>query len=250
VKLQWDYTDLADAYRKRPPYSEALLDDLTSHVAGRPGLRVCDMGAGTGNLTVSLAARGFQIAAVEPNAAMRAFGQERTAPFPEVTWYPSVAEETGLPPSHFDLVAFGSSFNVVRRDEALRESRRILRSRGWLTCLWNFRDLDDPMQQRIEQVIHSFLPDYRYGTRRDDQTPLIEAGDRFRVTEVFERNHVRRVDPAEWLDAWKSHATLRRQAGDCFGAILGSIEALLPHETAGPLEVRYITRAWLAQKRE
>jgi len=248
LKLEWDYTEVADAYRKRPPYSEALLDDLVRQLGDRPGMRVCDIGAGTGNLTVPLALRGFQVSAVEPNAAMRRIGQERTAAFPWVVWHSSRAEDTGLPSLHFDLVTFGSSFNVVERRQALRESWRILRDGGWLACLWNFRDLNDPLQQRIEQLIHSFLPGYRYGTRREDQGPFIEAGHLFRLVETLEHEHMQTVQPADWLEAWRSHATLRHQAGDCFDAILEAIEALLPDGAAGPMEVGYITRTWLAQR--
>lgn len=248
LKLEWDYTQLADAYRRRPPYSAALLGDLAHELNGRPGLKVCDMGAGTGNLTIPLALRGFEVSAVEPNAAMRRIGQGRTAGFPGVKWHIATAEDTGLPALHFDAVTFGSSFNLVERDQALRESWRILRHGGRLACLWNFRDLNDPLQRQIEQVIHSFLPTYRYGTRRDDQTPLIEMGDLFRVTKTLERNHVQSVNPADWLEAWRSHATLRRQAGDLFEAILQAIEALLPDSGGELMDVRYVTRAWLARR--
>jgi len=179
---------------------------------------------------------------------MRRIGQQRTGAFPSVTWHNTRAEDTGLPASHFDVVTFGSSFNVVEQEHALRESWRILCQGGWLACLWNFRDLNDPLQQRIEKLIHTFLPGYRYGTRREDQAPFMEAGHLFRVVEILEHNHVQTVDPVDWLEAWRSHATLRRHAGDCLASILDGIRMLLPDVSTGPMEVRYITRAWLAQR--
>ena len=99
MKLDWDYTELAENYCKRPPYCRLLLEDIFARVGGHPGMRVCDVGAGTGNLTVALAEKRFTVAAVEPNSAMRAIGQERTGCYPWVTWYPTIAESTGLPSS-------------------------------------------------------------------------------------------------------------------------------------------------------
>ncbi len=180
---------------------------------------------------------------------MRAIGQRRTGLFPWVTWYPTTAESTGLASSQLDLVAFALSFNVVKQDKALAESWRLLRPGGWFTCLWNYRDLSDPLQHEIESTIRSLLPNYEYGNRRQDQTATIQASGLFGMTETVESFHVRRVNRSDWLDAWKSHATLRRQAGDRFPVVLEAINALLGCEPGEILEVRYVTRAWLAQKR-
>jgi SAM-dependent methyltransferase len=63
------FTATVDRYaRHRPDYPEALLDWLAGLVSGR---RAVDLGAGTGILTRQLAARGWDVVGVEPNAAMR-----------------------------------------------------------------------------------------------------------------------------------------------------------------------------------
>ncbi len=74
MKTEWDYTNLADAYLKRPDYSETAIDAMLS-IAGLTGnSRICDIGAGVAHLTIPLASRGFIVDAVEPNDSMRKNG--------------------------------------------------------------------------------------------------------------------------------------------------------------------------------
>ena len=150
MQTDWDYTALADAYLKRPDYSDAAIDAMLKIAQTPAGALVCDVGAGVAHLTLMLAARGFNVRAVEPNDAMRENGRKRTASLGNVTWSEGVGEATGQAAATFELVTFGSSFNVCDRGAALRETARILRPRGWFACLWNHRDLEDPIQARAE----------------------------------------------------------------------------------------------------
>ena len=36
---------------------------------------------------------------------------------------------------------------------------RILRHRGWFACVWNHRDLEDPLQAEVETLIRARIPD-------------------------------------------------------------------------------------------
>ena len=64
------------------------------------------------------------MSAVEPNDAMRKNGINRTKKFSNVQWYEGVGEHTGMDADTFDLVTFGSSFNVCNRQEALIEVKK------------------------------------------------------------------------------------------------------------------------------
>ena len=163
----WDYTALAASYDKRAPYSAQVINRFLQDSRVRSGAKACDIGAGTGNMTLFLLERGLRVVAVEPNAAMRAIGLQRTKSFPKIRWTDARGEATGLPASKFDVVTFGSSFNVVDRNRALVESARILKPKGWFACVWNYRDLDDPLQRKIEKVIHRLVSSYDYGVRRE-----------------------------------------------------------------------------------
>tara|TARA_B100001057_G_scaffold410042_1_gene424973 strand:- start:566 stop:892 length:327 start_codon:yes stop_codon:yes gene_type:complete len=64
-----------------------------------------------------------------------------------------VREATVQPSNYFDLVTFGSSFNVCDPKLAIKETARILRKKGWIACLYNNRNLKDPIQSKIESLI-------------------------------------------------------------------------------------------------
>ena len=58
---------------------------------------------------------------------MRNLGLERTANFNNISWVEATGEDTNQLDSSFDIVTFGSSFNVCNRNIALAESKRILK---------------------------------------------------------------------------------------------------------------------------
>ena len=65
---RWIFNRMADVYDARPPYPAALIDAL-AELAGPAGATVADLGAGTGHLTLPLAAQGYDIAAAGSTAA-------------------------------------------------------------------------------------------------------------------------------------------------------------------------------------
>jgi len=247
MKSDWDYTELARHYLKRPDYATDAIDRLCALATLRTGSRACDVGAGSAHLTKLLLDRGMEVVAVEPNDAMRAVGESVTAGR-RVTWVVGSAEETRQPDSFFDLVSFGSSFNTTDRSRALRETARILRPGGWFACLWNHRDLSDPLQRRVEEIIQTLVPNYSYGTRREDQTETIRGSGLFHEPEYIEASYVATLEKVDYVEAWRSHATLAQQAGDRFKEVVDAIEAELG---TGGMEIRvgYTTRLWAARKR-
>jgi ubiquinone/menaquinone biosynthesis C-methylase UbiE len=245
MKTQWDYTKLADAYLKRPNYSSEAIDQMLTIMNLPHGAKVCDVGAGVAHLTIELAKRKFDVTAIEPNDAMRSNGMKKTASMTNVRWFEGTGEETGQPDETFYLVTFGSSFNVTDRPTALRETNRILKSRGWFACMWNHRDLEDPLQKEIERIITYYIPNYNYGTRREDQTDIINASGLFSEVKYLEGNVIHTQTTTDCVEAWRSHATLHRQAGSKFEEIIQDIRRLL--SSMETVRIPYTTRIWIAQ---
>ncbi|MBK5417400.1 class I SAM-dependent methyltransferase [Pseudomonas sp. TH31] len=249
MKTEWDYSTLADAYLKRPDYADAAIDAMLSIAGAERGDKFCDVGAGVAHLTLMLAARDLDVVAVEPNDAMRANGIKRTVDLTNVRWHEGTGEATGQTSEAFDMVTFGSSFNVCDRQQALKETARILNPGGWFACMWNHRYLEDPIQARIEAIIKDRVQGYGYGTRREDQTAVIDASALFGPVVHLDARVIHEQTIEECLEAWRSHATLERQAGAKFHEVISAIEDYLRSLDTASIQIPYSTNIWVAQLR-
>ncbi|MBD3840177.1 MAG: class I SAM-dependent methyltransferase, partial [Epsilonproteobacteria bacterium] len=141
VENNWSYTKHAKFYEYRPNYAPKAIDVLKEYVEAnqKTDFKVADIGAGTGNLTIMLLERGLETISIEPNDAMREIGMKKTEGA-NVKWIRATGLETTLEPKSVDWVTFGSSFNVMDRDLALKETHRLLKDGGYFSCMWNHRD--------------------------------------------------------------------------------------------------------------
>ena len=250
MKTNWNYSDLAKSYVNRPEYSKDALDELFAHFPdeNKDLVRVCDVGAGVAHLTLPLLKCRFSVDAVEPNNEMREIGKQRTENYDNISWFEGAGENTGRKDLEYDAVTFGSSFNVTDRELALKETHRILKEGALFACMWNHRDLNDSIQKSVESIIIKYIPSYDYGSRREDQTEIIEKSGLFSNVQYIEGTTIYDVSSNAWLDAWKSHATLHRQAGDKFHKIIAEIESYLLQECSDYIRVPYTTKIWFAKK--
>ncbi len=250
MKTEWDYTDLAEAYLKRPGYAQDAIREMLVTAKLEKGDKACDVGAGAAHLTLELASFGLDVCAVEPNDAMRSNGIKRTAQYNNVSWYEGIGEHTGMETGVFNIVTFGSSFNVCNRQEALQESRRILKTGGWFACMWNHRKLDDPLQMEIENILKKEIPGYSYGTRREDQTDIINASGLFNEVVYIEGTVVHDVLAEDFIEGWKSHGTVHRQSENKFDFINQQIRNAVEAVGSGYIKIPYTTRIWMAQAKD
>jgi SAM-dependent methyltransferase len=243
----FDYSPYATTYKDRAEYVPAVVDALLRVAEVSPGELICDIGAGSGHLTEPLLQRGFPVDALEPTPAMRRLGEQRTRDYPNAHWYEGKGEVSGRPSGTYALVAFGSSFDLTERPEALAETARILRDSGYFACLWNHRVLEDPLQARIEELIHDRIPGYSYGIRRADQTDVIVRSGLFETPVALSGTQVFRLPSEAWCDAWASHSTVSQQSGKGFTSLVDEIRDLVRAETGDWIDVPYTTRAWVTR---
>ncbi len=118
----------------RPDY---VLEAVRWALAPAPGLRVLDLGAGTGKLTATLAAMGADVIAVEPDPAM--LSQLRRA-LPTVDAVQGSAEAIPLPDASVDAVLSGNAMHWFDMAVAQHEIARVLAPGGVLAGLWNLLD--------------------------------------------------------------------------------------------------------------
>ncbi|MCX2682333.1 class I SAM-dependent methyltransferase [Campylobacter sp. MIT 21-1685] len=251
VEQIWDYTQHAKFYSYRPNYAPKTIDMLITLVKSGElkELKVADIGAGTGNLSLMLEERDCEVIAVEPNDAMREIGIER-AQGKKIHFIRATGLESGLQSAEFDWVTFGSSFNVMDRNKALNEAYRLLKNKGYFSCMWNHRDLNDPIQKIAEDTILEFVPHYTRGIRREEQRPVIESRkDLFDCIVYIEEDFYFHQSLENYLNAWKSvknpYWDLETQEGrELFERISETLSQRLSKE----FDIKYTTRCWSAKK--
>lgn len=242
MSIEWDYSALAAHYEKRAPYAEAALDTLLADCGLPARAHMVDIGAGTGRLTRYWLQRGHTVDAVEPCAEMRTIGAALAA---GARWHASEGAATGLPDGCAQLVSYGSSFNVLQAGPAIAEARRLLGARGQVLLLWNHRKLDDPLQAGIEALIRTQVPNYGLGSRRQDPLPLWHAHASIDQVRHCEAPLLARQRVGDFLQGFRAHGTLIRQAGERFPAVLDALARYLgAHCPDGWIEVPMHTRAW------
>ncbi|MEU8158448.1 class I SAM-dependent methyltransferase [Micromonospora sp. NPDC048986] len=133
--LRSSFGAAATAYAQhRPDYAQAA---VRWALEPAPGLRVLDLGAGTGKLSATLAAVGADVVAVEPDPAMLA---ELRRTQPDVNALPGSAEAIPLPDASVDAVLAGNALHWFDMAVAGAEIARVLAPGGILAGLWNIMD--------------------------------------------------------------------------------------------------------------
>ena len=115
--------------------------------------------------------------------------------------------------------------------------------------MWNHRQLDDPIQSKIEAIINARVSSYRYGTRREDQTTVIDTSGLFGSVVHLDSRVIHEQTVTECAEAWRSHATLERQAGVAFAEVVAAIESYLISLKTPTIQIPYFTNIWVAQLR-
>ena len=137
----------AEVYeRARPSYPREAIDWLFERTGVGPGDTIVDLGAGTGKLTRLLVPSGARVIAVEPIPEMRSLIDVAKA-------IDGTAEAIPLDDGSAALVTVAQAFHWFDLDRALPEIHRVLRPGAFLALVWNMRDLDDPVQRGVEELL-------------------------------------------------------------------------------------------------
>jgi len=249
-----DFSNLAlDYANNRPGYSDNVLNALIKYVkADQDAFRVADVGDGAGIWTKMLVDQGLDCFAVEPNAEMLEQGVTYTNKS-SMQWQHGSAEDTGIDTSSINWVTMASSFHWVVVEEALREFARVLKPRGFLTVLWNPRDIEgNSLHEEIENLIYRMIPDLSRVSSgsnkhaRDYHKELTCTGE-FSDVIFFESKHEIIMTKERYLGVWRSVNDIQSQAGpEIFQQLLANIADII--QSMDQIVVPYKTRAWTAQK--
>jgi SAM-dependent methyltransferase len=193
--LRSTFEEVPELYeRARPSYPEAILDDLVALARLPPGARLLEIGPGTGQATVPLAARGFHILCVELGPALADRARRNLERFENVhvvqadfeTWDPA-----GL---LFDCVVAFTAFHWVAPEVRYSKSADALRETGKLAVVATKHVLPaggDPFWVEVQEDYEAIDEDAQQPPSPDqvaDMSEEIEASGLFGDVEV--RRHL------------------------------------------------------------
>ena len=179
---------VADYIRYRPGYPPALLDLLAKECGLRPDHVIADIGSGTGLLSKLFLENGNPVFGVEPNAEMRAGGEEFLHDFSIFTSINGSAEATTLAGSSVDFVVAGQAFHWFDPVKARREFLRILKPSGFVVIAWNDRRISESrFGQEYEDLLVRYGTDYTRVKEAYPEAPAMQsflAGNKFQSREL------------------------------------------------------------------
>jgi SAM-dependent methyltransferase len=234
----------ADYERGRPDYAPKAVEWLVRELEIGPRTCVVDLAAGTGKLTRELLRTGAHVVAIEPVAAMRTALREG-CPGAEVL--DGTAEAMPLASGSADAVTVAQAFHWFDGERALAEIHRVLRAAGRLAVVWNVRNLEEPLQGKLERILgrhRGATPSHRSGRWRQafESTDLFQsvASDRFpHVQELDADGLVARIASISFIAALPA-----RERAEVFREVrrLADVEA-------GSARLEYDTEVFVYLKR-
>lgn len=150
---------VADVYRKRPPYPPELFDLILERTP-RPGrARVLELGTGTGEVALPLAARVERLDAVEPSEAMLKIASRQPGS-EQVRWHQQSAETYSYA-DVYDLIICAQCLAWLDWEIVFPCMVGALDPEGWLVIVSQSALEDFPWTTDLKQIIA------RYSTNQD-----------------------------------------------------------------------------------
>ena len=242
----------------RPPYPEALFDDIVSYAKLGADSRLLEVGCGTGQATIPMARRGYAIDAVELGAQMAAIARDKLSAFPKVKIIVADFETLSLPRKTYDLLLSATAFHWIDPAIRFQKARDLLQPSGALALFWHRPTLTDlsrpylePLQAVYERVApelaRNFSPPPRPEAVRTEYQELITAGGLF--GDLLVRKHYVTMEYsagayASLLGTFSDHRSMDAGKRE---RLLAGIEMVVNREFSGKIIRETVALLYLAR---
>jgi ubiquinone/menaquinone biosynthesis C-methylase UbiE len=144
------FDEVAELYDdSRLGYPGDIVDFVIATAGVGAGSDVLEVGCGTGQLTKSLAGRGFRLMAIDIGASMVGVAQRRLDGS-AVSFQVASFEDFAAADASFDLIVSATAFHWVDPEVRFRKPARLLRRGGWLALLETGERYDDPLGAALQ----------------------------------------------------------------------------------------------------
>jgi SAM-dependent methyltransferase len=259
MALRGTFDEAPELYdRARPGYPEAVFEDLATLARLRPGSRVLELGCGTGQATVPLATRGFEVVAVELGAGLAEIARRNLVAFPAVEVVTAAFEEWPLPLAAFDAVVAATSFHWLDPEVRLDKVAAALRPGGAVALISTHHVAggDGPFFAEVQRCYETWMPGTPKGLRLPDagDVPHQDANE-VEACGHFTKPTIRRYERGlsyttrEYRDLLLSYSGHRALALDVREGLLACIGELIDTRFGGCIAKRYMTELTVADRR-
>lgn len=236
--------------RARPGYPPGLYDDLAELAGAGPGSRVLEVGCGTGQSTVELAARGCRITAVEAGPRMAAIARRNLAGGAEAEVVTARFESWPLPPEPYDAVVSATAFHWI--DPAVRMTRAAdaLRPGGALAVVrsQHVRGGTEEFFVEVQRCYERFDPRTPPGLRPpaaddvdgSDHVEEVARSGRFGPTVLRRHEQDLTYTTSAYLELLRTYSGHRALPEPARNGLLGCVEALIEGRYGGRVTKRYL----------
>ncbi|WP_405776815.1 class I SAM-dependent methyltransferase [Streptomyces sp. NBC_01538] len=247
--LRDTFDEAAQLYdRARPRYPQDLVADLVRAAGLGPGSRVLEIGPGTGQLTVPLAASGCRLTAVELGPSLAAVARHNLRPFPLAEVTVADFEHWPLPPEPFDLVVCATAFHWIDPAVRLPRAAEALRPGGLLALVTTHHvkggtvDFFERVQRCYEQWDPSTPPDLRQVEEADTASDNSELDHSEHFDGIAVRRHARDIAYSvdEYIDVLLTYSGHRALDAPSRHGLLACIRDLIETRYGGRITKRYL----------
>ena len=178
----------------RPGYPDELIEVLIDASGVPNGGAILEIGCGTGQLTVPLAERGYEITAVELGRELNRLAEKNLARFPNAAVVCADFEQWNVEPSVYDLVVSAQAFHWIEPAIGYPKVHFALRPGGCLALIWNlYPGCDAPVHRALDEVYRACVPRLTGTSERSPLEARVERTVREIVASgLFEQPDVRR----------------------------------------------------------
>lgn len=256
-QLRETFNEDAELYdRARPGYPAALFVDLAAMSDVGPGRRVLEIGCGTGQATIPLAALGGEVVCIELGANMAAVARRKLAGFPAVHVVVSAFEDWPLPAEPFDVVFAATAFHWV--DPAVRvvKAADALRMGGTLATVstHHIEGGDTEFFAEAQACYERWDPSTPIGLRLLAATAIpsdseeLDRSGRFGPTTFRRYEWERSYSRSAYIETLMTYSGHRALAPYARQNLLACIADLIESRYGGRITKRYMTELRIARR--
>jgi SAM-dependent methyltransferase len=237
-----------------------MFNDMEALAELGPGSRVLELGPGTGQATLPLARRGYQVLAIELGAHLAAVARRNLAPYPAVEVVEGAFEGWPLAPAAFDLVFSATAFHWVDPAIGYAKAAAALRPGGALALCWNRHVQSDADRGVFDALQACYVAEAPEMTQASSGLPTAEnvavlEGEAIDTSGHFEPAHVRRYrwdatyTATTYTQLLATYSNYRRLPAMTQARLFDAITRVIDTQFGGAITMGYLTLLYVARRR-